>query len=478
MRRLILVTLCAVVTFLCSAQNNRVVNGVVFTVDGTPMSGAVLRPIGTQLSCTTNADGTFRIQVPYYVKMVEAYAEGFLPMQVEIDGSYMVFKLKVDKKYLNAKTKAAEAAREAELQKEKEAAAERAKAEEAARIAEQEKAKAAELARLAAAKEAEAKAKAEEQARKEALEKEKADSLAKARAAEQARLAAEKEAAAKAKAEEQARIAAEKEAAAKAKAEEQARLAAEKEAAAKAKAEEQARLAAMKKAKADSLAKAKADAKAEALLANSENYRPEPQRVRVVSATRGIVKSFEVNYSYPIIVGNNQIVYENLGVRNYSTLHPVEFNYSIGYRFNDWFSVGVGAGLTYDLVDLRNYGDAFIPDYVDNRVKAIKNYSSLSIPLFVNAKFYMSTGKVQPMISISGGLYVPVPFVYMQNMWLFDAGVGCNFKMGKKSGVYVLLSIATVPALNSSIEEEADKVEFKAERASVLAPRIKIGFNL
>ena len=66
MRRLILVTLCAVVTFLCSAQNNRVVNGVVFTVDGTPMSGAVLRPIGTQLSCTTNADGTQTLTLTLY----------------------------------------------------------------------------------------------------------------------------------------------------------------------------------------------------------------------------------------------------------------------------------------------------------------------------------------------------------------------------------------------------------------------------
>ena len=74
MRRLILVISCALAAILCSAQNGRVVNGTVFTADGTPLSTAVLKAVGTLETFTTNADGSFQIQVPYYVKMLEATA--------------------------------------------------------------------------------------------------------------------------------------------------------------------------------------------------------------------------------------------------------------------------------------------------------------------------------------------------------------------------------------------------------------------
>ena len=453
MRRLILVISCALAAILCSAQNGRVVNGTVFTADGTPLSTAVLKAVGTLETFTTNADGSFQIQVPYYVKMLEATAEGYVSAQVEIDGSYMVFKLKVDKKYHNAKAKAEEEAREAEL----------AKAEEAAR--------------LAAEKAAAEKAKAEEQARKAAEEKAKADSLARAKAEEAARIAAEKAAAEKAKAEEAARIAAEKAAAEKAKAEEQARKAAEEKAKAdslaKAKAEEKARAAAekarlaeLKKAKADSLAKARAAGQQNVVMTTYQA----PQNT-------GLVHNFELNYSYPVS-GTNAVIYENLGVRSFSVLHPVEFTYSIGYRFSDMVSLNFGTGLTCDMVDLRNYGDSYASYYDDSGVKAISDYSRMSIPVFLNMKGYLTRGMVQPMFSVSGGLYLSLPNINMQNMWLVDAGFGCNFKINQKSGVYVMISVATVPTLTSSVEEYMGQLEISAQRSAKLAPRIKLGFTL
>lgn len=397
MKRLILAVFCAVVTFVCPAQNNRVVNGAVFTADGAPLSAVVLKAVGTELTFTPGADGRFQIQVPYYVKMIEASAEGYLTEQAEIDGSYMVFKLKVDKKYLENK----------------------AKADEAARVAAFEKAKAEAAAQLAAEKEAIAKAKAE--------------------------------------------------AAAKAKAEEDARKAAE----AKAKAEEAARIAAIEKAKADSIANVKA-AKRQARLEEMNKYNKQYRN-------KGLVHNFELNYSYPL-TGANKIVYQNYGIREFSTLHPVEFNYSIGYRFCNWVSVSLGTGVTYDLVDLRNYGDKFSSIYevttLPEDARQVLNYSNISIPVFLNAKYYMTKGKVQPMLSVSGGIYLPLPSVSLQNMWLFDAGVGCNFRLSKRSNMYVMASVGTVPAVLADIYDFYGQEYLWAWRNAVLAPRIKIGFTL
>ena len=166
------------------AQNTRLVKGVVFSEEDIPLQGVTLSVVGMSEHTLSSENGVFEIRVSPYARKLKASIEGYISQTAEIDGSYLVFKLKVDKEY----------------------AANKAKAEEEARIA--------------AEKEAAAKAKAEEEAR----------------------IAAEKEAAAKAKAEEEARIAAEREAAAKAKAEERARIAAERDAAAKAKAEEQSQI--------------------------------------------------------------------------------------------------------------------------------------------------------------------------------------------------------------------------------------------
>ena len=143
--------------------------------------------------------------------------EGYHTAIAEIDGSYILFRLKTDEGYLQRKHLEALAKLEAE---------------EAARLAEQRHLEQERLAekkrleqeRIAAERAAAAKAKAEEQAR-----------LAEEKRLEQERIAAERAAAAKAKAEEQARLAEEKRL-------ERERIAAEKVVAAKAKAEEKRQL--------------------------------------------------------------------------------------------------------------------------------------------------------------------------------------------------------------------------------------------
>ena len=186
-RFILLTTLLGLLSISAMAQGTRLVKGYVQDAYSQALQGAVVRGVSDNSSTTVGVDGTFQLEVSTHCKYVEASFDGYITAQAEIDGSIIVFRLNIDKKYASNKAKAA-----------KKAEQERIAAEEA-----------------------------------------------KAEAEKQARIAAEKRAAAKAKAEEQARIAAEKEAAAKAKAEEQARIAAEKEAAAKAKAEakEQTRIA-------------------------------------------------------------------------------------------------------------------------------------------------------------------------------------------------------------------------------------------
>ncbi len=170
--------MCVMASFALTAQNTRVIKGLVFSEDDIPMKGVTLKAVGMDGSTVSAESGQFELYVSPYAKRVEASMEGYVSHTLEIDGSYLVFKLKVDKEY--AKRKAAE--------------------EEAARVAAEE-AKAAEEARIAAEREAAEKAAAEKVAEEE-----------------RARKAAEKEAAAKAKAEERARKAAERDAIAQAKA--------------------------------------------------------------------------------------------------------------------------------------------------------------------------------------------------------------------------------------------------------------------
>lgn len=372
MRQIILMFLCATLSLVCVAQTERTVNGVVFDEKGLPLAGAVIQPVGTDWKFNTEADGTFLILVPHYVKELSVGLPGFLSQTLEIDGSYLVFKLKVDKGYAQAKAKAeAEAKEEAER---------RARAEEAARLAAEKK----------AAEEAAAQARAEKAAR---IAAEKA-----AREAEEARLAAERKAA--------------------------------QEAAAQARAEEAARLAEEKRAAREAAAQAKAEKEAErkaAINAYNAKYK-----------NKGIVHALE--FSYVLYTGDPSegydVVYKNLGYRNYGSLHPVELKYTLGYRFNNWFSLGVGTGVQYQLGNLYAYGDEFAPLY-----RETEKYTPINIPVFLNARLYMSRGKYQPMLSLSGGVYAPLMLIP-----LFDAGAGLNVRLSKSGNMYFLVSVCSTPS--------------------------------
>ena len=194
MKRYILSVLCVLMTLAGAAQNTRIIKGKVIDSDGQSIAGATMRVLGSNEEIKTAEDGSFTLNVSPYAKELEASAFGYAPVVQELDGSFMIFKLKVDKKA----SQKAEAERAARLKAEQDAV-------EAA--AAQERAKAEAQARAIKAAEEAARAQAEAEARA------KAEAEAKAAAeAEKARIAAEKAELAAAKAEETARKKAEQKA--------------------------------------------------------------------------------------------------------------------------------------------------------------------------------------------------------------------------------------------------------------------------
>lgn len=102
----------------------RIVKGIVFGPNDTPIEGVAVCVVGSTESTTTDKGGNFELSVSPYATFVEAKMEGFITSRAEIDGSFLMIRLKQDKKYWEEKAKAETA---------------RLKAEEEARIAEQKR---------------------------------------------------------------------------------------------------------------------------------------------------------------------------------------------------------------------------------------------------------------------------------------------------------------------------------------------------
>ena len=170
MRKGVVLLILTLLTTVGIAQNTRIVKGFVKSEDGKPVVGATIKAVDEDVTTTSTLGGAFEIRVSPYCKFVEARLEGCLTAVAEIDGSTIIFTMKVDKKYAKSQEQARIAA-------EKEAAA---------------KAEAEEEARIAAEKEAAAKAEAERRAQELALINPQKAAAVKAKAEEQARIAAEK----------------------------------------------------------------------------------------------------------------------------------------------------------------------------------------------------------------------------------------------------------------------------------------------
>lgn len=335
MRRNLLIFLFIVISYMCPAQNDIVVKGLVRGEKSGPIAGAAVSAVGVEIFVKTDSAGMFVMTVPAGVERIQAEAPGYHKLALRINGEFMTFDLKVDEKYVS-------------------------KAREYAMIEEQ-------LVR---------------DAQRRKVEEEKA----------------------RIKAEKMARIR---------------------------EIDEQ----------------------------YNKNYK-----------NKGLVHTLELAYGYQLAHGD--VVYKNLGYREYGNLHPVELNYTLAYRFNNFVSVGIGTGLQYQIVNLCTYGDVFSPSY-----DGYEDFTPFNVPLFLNTKLYLTRGKFQPIVSLSGGIYLP------NCEGLCDIGIGANLRLNRNANMYFLLSCRPTPYGDfreySGQEGIASRPAFFMYYTKVAwAPSFKIGFTL
>lgn len=450
MKRIFLFLVCCFVPLALVAQNTRSAQGIVFDQNGVPMAEAKLTTVGFNSSALSGADGTFNIVVSPYAKFIEVSKEGYLPVQVEIDGSYLIVRLKVDKKYAENKAKAEEEARKAaeaekaRLAEEAEAARLAAEAAEQARLEAEERKRIEEERRIAAEKAAaekaerdrlaaEAKAKAEEEKRiaaeKAAAEKAEAAKRAaeeKARIAEEKRIAAEKAAAEKA---EKARLAAE----AKAKAEEEKRLAAERAAAERA-AAEQARLATQQQQQqAQGVANAQAEAaRLEKLAQEQAKREAELAKEQALKAER---EKKAAKWKEASLKGYRSYVDASWAIDSYSLMMSGGLHYIGGYQANNCIFFGVGTGI--------NLAQTYEWDHREQQLSP----NSWNVPVYAYLRTNFINNRCSPFFALSAGYQFSTrrelrvafdqPVKYKTSAIFVNPQLGVDFRINPKHSVYV-----------------------------------------
>ena len=346
MRKILTLTLFLLFAFVSAAQNVREVRGVVMDANDAPLVDATIKAVSSSETMKSGPGGMFTMTVSPFVKFIEASYEGYVSMQAEIDGSYLIFRLKEDKKYWENKAKAEAAAKAAE---------------EEARLAEQKR-------------------------------------------IEMERLEAERQAIEKAKAEETARIAAQKQAEAD-------RIAKEKAAAAKAKAEEDARIAAQKRAEAERVAKEKA---------------------KIAAAKKEKRDAIKVEYAKPI-KGYGSFVNASYALTN----NEVGIDYIGGYRFNNLFFLGAGAGATMRL-------EAPITKIYMNESLEL-SHGAFYFPVYLHFRAQLLNRRCAPFLALSAGYNISLPqsfdlelisINYNASGVFVNPQIGVTYRIKPKFGIY------------------------------------------
>lgn len=96
MKRVICVILVMFCALNISAQNLRIIEGAVQDNRGNPIANAIIGILGTNKSFKCDENGNFSIEVPIQTFALTASAEGYSSKYLEVDGTYMLFRLKPD----------------------------------------------------------------------------------------------------------------------------------------------------------------------------------------------------------------------------------------------------------------------------------------------------------------------------------------------------------------------------------------------
>lgn len=95
MKKLLLLMTFVICVLSVNAQNTKVITGAVIDKNGNPLPNALVEATGGAENVTTDADGTFRIEVPIWLKSLTAKYAGCRDKKIKIkDKSRLIFDMK------------------------------------------------------------------------------------------------------------------------------------------------------------------------------------------------------------------------------------------------------------------------------------------------------------------------------------------------------------------------------------------------
>lgn len=96
MKKLMCMLLLACAGATALAQSTKVIKGAVVDKNGNPLPGAQVEATGGAESTTTDADGTFSLEVPKWLKSATARYAGMRDKKLKTSSSDMIFRMKQD----------------------------------------------------------------------------------------------------------------------------------------------------------------------------------------------------------------------------------------------------------------------------------------------------------------------------------------------------------------------------------------------
>lgn len=168
--------------------------------------------------------------------------------------------------------------------------------------------------------------------------------------------------------------------------------------------------------------------------------------------------AFAIDLSYLYDFGKGTVTLTNLGEQAYGALHPLEATVSLGYRFNNTFTLFAGSGFLYDLYF------PFDRDSIDGDVYKGVTIRRFDVPVFAGLKASFCKGTVRPFVLAQAGIYA------LSVTPCFEAGAGVGFRVNGTHSINLFIG-AKNALCPSFTPEKFNGYPFR------IAPSVKVGYS-
>ena len=86
-------------SFLCAAQNEIIVKGLVLGENGRPLSGTLISATDADRYTKSDSEGRFELKIPEHVKELRAERIGYHTVSQKVDSTFLVFDMKMYQDY-------------------------------------------------------------------------------------------------------------------------------------------------------------------------------------------------------------------------------------------------------------------------------------------------------------------------------------------------------------------------------------------